>query len=109
MQAGRPVNITHTAYLSVMRRISGTVLLLEYELLRSALQRWGEHIVVGVDAHNGLIAIRDPAGANRPAHREVICHWRRFISPDIARHEAIQRSAVVTLSTDRCATTQTET
>jgi phosphoribosylformimino-5-aminoimidazole carboxamide ribotide isomerase len=44
--------------LGVERVILGTVALADRALLNLALQRWGERIVVGLDARDGLVAIR---------------------------------------------------
>lgn len=50
--------IEHTLALGVERVILGTVALTNRTLLAEALQRWGPRIVVGLDARNGLVAIR---------------------------------------------------
>lgn len=87
-------DIERILQLGAQRVVVGTAALLDRELLLSALQRWGEHIVVGVDARDGLVAIRGWRETSQVQAREVICEWsaagvQRFIYTDIARDGAL--------------------
>jgi phosphoribosylformimino-5-aminoimidazole carboxamide ribotide isomerase len=81
--------------LGVARVVLGTVVLTNRELLTAALQQWGERIVVGLDARDGLVAIKgwletSSIKATELA-RELSLHGvRRFIYTDISRDAAMQ-------------------
>lgn len=88
-------DIERVLRLGAQRVVVGTAALLDRELLRGALQRWGERIVVGVDARDGLLAIRGWRETSQAQAREVVCEWsaagvRRFIYTDIARDGALR-------------------
>jgi phosphoribosylformimino-5-aminoimidazole carboxamide ribotide isomerase len=77
------------------RVILGTVALTDRELLTQALQRWGERIVVGLDARDGLVAIRGWRETSGVKATELALELsmggvRRFIYTDIARDGAMQ-------------------
>ena len=77
------------------RVILGTVALTDRELLTQALQRWGERIVVGLDARDGLIAIHGWRETSGVKARELALELsasgvRRFIYTDITRDGAMQ-------------------
>ncbi len=79
----------------VQRVILGTAALVDRELLARALQRWGERIVVGLDARDGLVAIRGWRETSRVQVSELARELsaagvRRFIYTDIARDGALQ-------------------
>lgn len=84
------------------RVILGTVALTDRELLTQALQRWGERIVVGLDARDGLVAIRgwretSSVKASELALELSAAGVRRFIYTDIARDGAMQGPNFVAL------------
>ncbi len=76
--------------LGIDRIILGTVALTNRALLEQALSRWGEHIVVGLDARNGQVAI---SGWRETSHMQATAlatelsatGVQRFIYTDIAR------------------------
>lgn len=80
--------------LGVDRVILGTVALTDRVLLEEALARWGERIVVGLDARNGLIAI---AGWHKTSKIQATTlatelselGVQRFVYTDIARDGAL--------------------
>lgn len=79
----------------VERVILGTAVLTDRVLLDQALQRWGERIVVGLDAREGLVAIsgwRETSNvkATELARELSAAGVRRFIYTDIARDAAMQ-------------------
>ncbi|GHO55572.1 1-(5-phosphoribosyl)-5-[(5-phosphoribosylamino)methylideneamino]imidazole-4-carboxamide isomerase [Ktedonobacter robiniae] len=80
--------------LGVERVILGTVALRDRALLEAALARWGERIVVGLDARDGFVAVsgwyetsqvRATALAGELSRLGV----RRFVYTDIARDGAL--------------------
>ncbi len=81
--------------LGIDRIVLGTVALTNRALLEEALARWGERIVVGLDARNGLIAI---SGWRETSHVQAISLANelcakgvpRFIYTDIARDGALK-------------------
>ncbi|GAC1478479.1 MAG: 1-(5-phosphoribosyl)-5-[(5-phosphoribosylamino) methylideneamino]imidazole-4-carboxamide isomerase [Ktedonobacteraceae bacterium] len=81
--------------LGIDRIILGTVALTNRALLEEALAQWGEHIAVGLDARNGLVAI---AGWRTTSHMQATTlaaelgasGVRRFIYTDIARDGALK-------------------
>ncbi len=81
--------------MGAQRVILGTAALVDRELLSQALQRWGERIVVGLDAREGLVAIRGWRETSRVRASELARELgaagvRRFIYTDIARDGAMQ-------------------
>lgn len=88
-------HIEQVLHLGARRVVLGTAALLDRQLLLGALQRWGERIVVGVDARDGLIAIRGWQETSQVQASQLAAQWsaagaRRFISTDIARDGAMQ-------------------
>jgi len=88
--------------LGAERVILGTAALLDREMLSHALQRWGEHIVVGLDARDGLVAMSGWREISRvqagDLARELSATGvRRFIYTDIARDGTMQGPNLATL------------
>ena len=80
--------------LGIERIVLGTAALRERTLLEEALQRWGERIVVGLDARNGLVATsawRDISTTQATSLARALRELgvRRFIYTDIARDGAL--------------------
>jgi len=95
--------IASTLAVGVERVILGTAALNDRELLTQALQRWGEHIVVGIDARDGLVAIRGWRETSSIKATELAVELsaagvRRFIYTDIARDGAMQGPNLAALS-----------
>jgi len=95
--------IASTLAVGVERVILGTAALNDRELLTQALQRWGEHIVVGIDARDGLVAIRGWRETSSTKATELAVELsaagvRRFIYTDIARDGAMQGPNLAALS-----------
>lgn len=72
------------------RVVLGTAALKDRDLLQEALARWGERIVVGIDARNGKVAISgwretSQVEATTLAHELGELGVKRFIYTDIAR------------------------
>lgn len=80
--------------LGVDRVILGTVAITNRDLLQQAVERWGERIVVGLDARDGLVAI---AGWLETSQVTAVALARelselgvqRFVYTDIARDGAL--------------------
>jgi phosphoribosylformimino-5-aminoimidazole carboxamide ribotide isomerase len=80
--------------LGIERIVLGTVALTDQALLGEALQRWGDRIVVGLDARNGWVAT---SGWRETSRTQAITLARelralgvqRFIYTDIARDGAL--------------------
>ncbi len=77
------------------RVVLGTVVLTNRELLDQALQRWGARIVVGLDAREGLIAIKgwretSTVRATGLASELSAAGVRRIIATDIGRDAALR-------------------
>jgi len=89
-----PEHIAQILDLGVDRVILGTVALTDRALLEDALARWGERIVVGLDARNGLVAI---AGWHKTSKIQATTlaaelselGVQRFVYTDIARDGAL--------------------
>ncbi|GCE16464.1 1-(5-phosphoribosyl)-5-[(5-phosphoribosylamino)methylideneamino]imidazole-4-carboxamide isomerase [Dictyobacter kobayashii] len=80
--------------LGVDRVILGTVAITNRELLQQALERWGERIVVGLDARDGLVAIAgwletSQVTAVGLARELSALGVQRFVYTDIARDGAL--------------------
>ena len=83
-------HIERVLALGVERVILGTIALTDRALLENAVQRWGERIVVGLDARDGFVAIsgwRETSAVRATTLAEELCTSgvRRFIYTDIAR------------------------
>jgi phosphoribosylformimino-5-aminoimidazole carboxamide ribotide isomerase len=81
--------------LGVERVILGTVALTDRALLEEALARWGEHIAVGLDARNSLVAISGWRETTQVQAIDLAAELyavgvQRFIYTDIARDGALQ-------------------
>ena len=81
--------------LGIERVILGTIALTDRTLLEEALARWGEHIAVGLDARNGLVAISGwrettQVQATTLAAELYAVGVQRFVYTDIARDGALQ-------------------
>lgn len=81
--------------LGVDRVILGTVALTDHALLTQALRRWSQHIAVGLDARDGLIAIKGWRETSNVRATELAVELsadgvRHFIYTDIARDGAMQ-------------------
>jgi phosphoribosylformimino-5-aminoimidazole carboxamide ribotide isomerase len=90
-----PEHIADLLGMGVTRVILGTAALNDRALLTEALQRWNERIVVGLDAREGLVAIRgwretSSINALELARELSAAGARRFIYTDIARDGAMQ-------------------
>ena len=76
--------------LGVGRAILGTAAIEDPSLVEEACQRYGEQIIVGIDARNGMVATRgwlqqSSIAAGGLANRMVELGARRFIYTDISR------------------------
>lgn len=81
--------------LGVERVILGTAVLTNRPLLDLALQHWGARIVVGLDAREGLVAVKgwretSDSKATELARELSAAGVKRFIYTDIARDAAMQ-------------------
>jgi phosphoribosylformimino-5-aminoimidazole carboxamide ribotide isomerase len=88
-------HIKQVLELGIERVILGTVALTDRALLEEALAMWGEHIAVGLDARNGLVAIsgwRETTQVQATDLAAELCAVgvQRFIYTDIARDGALQ-------------------
>lgn len=80
--------------LGVDRVILGTVAITDPALLQDALTRWGEQIVVGLDARDGWVAIsgwRETSRVKAVTLASELCRAgvQRFVYTDIARDGAL--------------------
>jgi phosphoribosylformimino-5-aminoimidazole carboxamide ribotide isomerase len=80
--------------LGVDRIILGTVAIRNPELLQEALKRWGERIVVGIDARDGWVAIAGWIETSRVQAADLAIQLsaagvKRFIYTDISRDGAL--------------------
>lgn len=97
-------HIASTLASGVERIILGTAVLTDRALLESAIQRWGELIVVGLDARDGLVAISgwretSKIKATDLARELSAAGAKRFIYTDIARDAAMQGPNLAALRT----------
>lgn len=88
-------HIEHVLATGVERVILGTAALTDRALLQEALARWGERIVVGLDARDGQVAIFGWRETSRVQATELagelgMLGVQRFIYTDIARDGALQ-------------------
>ena len=89
------VDIGQMLDLGIDRVVLGTVALTDRALLEEVLARWGERIVVGVDARNGWVAIsgwREISQVQATSLATELCASgvQRFIYTDIARDGALK-------------------
>jgi phosphoribosylformimino-5-aminoimidazole carboxamide ribotide isomerase len=96
-------HIESTLAAGAQRVILGTAVLTDRALLHTALQRWSERIVVGLDARAGLVAIsgwRETSNiqATELARELSAAGVSRFIYTDIARDAAMQGPNLDSLS-----------
>ncbi|HET8912265.1 MAG TPA: 1-(5-phosphoribosyl)-5-[(5-phosphoribosylamino)methylideneamino]imidazole-4-carboxamide isomerase [Ktedonobacteraceae bacterium] len=94
----------------IERVILGTVALTDRELLVRALERWGERVVVGLDARAGLVAVAgwtETSGfrATELARDLSVAGVKRFIYTDIARDGALSGPNLTALQEMQQATT----
>ncbi len=87
----------------VERVILGTVAITDLALLQEALQRWGERIVVGLDARDGWVAIsgwRETSRVKAVTLATELCSLgvQRFVYTDIARDGALNGPNLTALS-----------
>jgi phosphoribosylformimino-5-aminoimidazole carboxamide ribotide isomerase len=80
--------------IGVDRIILGTVAITDRALLQDALARWGEQIIVGLDARNGWVAIagwRETSQIKAVTLAAELCKAgvQRFVYTDIARDGAL--------------------
>jgi phosphoribosylformimino-5-aminoimidazole carboxamide ribotide isomerase len=88
-------HIKQVLELGIERVILGTVALTDRALLEEALASWEDHIAVGLDARDGLVAISGwrettQVQATSLAAELFALGVRRFIYTDIARDGALQ-------------------
>jgi phosphoribosylformimino-5-aminoimidazole carboxamide ribotide isomerase len=91
----RLTDIEHMLELGIDRVILGTVALTDRALLMEALARWGERIVVGLDARSGSIAISGWRETSLVRVTSLASELyadgvQRFIYTDIARDGALK-------------------
>jgi phosphoribosylformimino-5-aminoimidazole carboxamide ribotide isomerase len=91
----RLTDIEHMLELGIDRVILGTVALTDRALLMDALARWGERIVVGLDARNGSVAISGWRETSLVRVTSLASELyadgvQRFIYTDIARDGALK-------------------
>lgn len=89
------VDIGQMLDLGIDRVVLGTVALTDRALLMEVLARWGERIVVGLDARNGSVAIsgwRETSQVRATSLATKLCAdgVQRFIYTDIARDGALK-------------------
>src|SRR6267154_1594672 len=89
------VDIGQMLDLGIDRVVLGTVALTDRALLMDVLARWGERIVVGLDARHGSVAIsgwRETSQVRATSLATELCAdgVQRFIYTDIARDGALK-------------------
>lgn len=94
--------IENTFALGVKRVILGTAVLTSPQLLDQALQRWGTRIVVGLDARDGMVAIKgwhetSNVKATELARKLGSAGVSRFIYTNIAYDGTMQGPAMESL------------
>jgi len=90
--------------MGVDRVILGTVAIKNPALLKEALLRWGERIVIGLDARAGKVAIsgwRENSQVDAVTLAQELCEAgvQRFIYTDIARDGSLQGPNIAALQT----------
>jgi phosphoribosylformimino-5-aminoimidazole carboxamide ribotide isomerase len=88
-------DIGYMLNLGIDRVVLGTVALTDHALLIEALARWGERIVVGLDARSGMVAISgwsETSQVRAISLASELCAdgVQRFIYTDIARDGALK-------------------
>lgn len=88
-------HIEHILGLGVERVILGTIAITDRTLLLEALKRWGERIVVGLDARDGRVAIsgwRETSQVTAISLAAELCELgvQRFVYTDIARDSTLR-------------------
>jgi phosphoribosylformimino-5-aminoimidazole carboxamide ribotide isomerase len=83
-------HIEHVLNLGVQRVVLGTAAIRDPALLQEALHRWGERIVVGIDARDGWVAINGWNETSRVQATDLAADLsaigtQRFIYTDIGR------------------------
>lgn len=86
----REEDVAAALALGVERVIIGTVAIVETELVARLLERFGERIIIGIDARNGMVAtdgwtVTSTIAATDLAGQMVALGARRFIYTDISR------------------------
>jgi phosphoribosylformimino-5-aminoimidazole carboxamide ribotide isomerase len=89
------VEIGQMLDLGIDRVVLGTVAMTDRAMLMEVLARWGERIVVGLDARNGSVAIsgwRETSQVRATSLATELCAngVQRFIYTDIARDGALK-------------------
>lgn len=102
-------HIEHLLNLGVNRVILGTVVLTNRALLEEALARWGEQIVVGLDAREGWVAIAGWRETSRIQATTLATELsalgvKRFIYTDIARDSTLAGPNIAALTAMQQAT-----
>ncbi len=95
----------------VERVILGTIALTDRELLQEALERWGEQIIVGIDARDGWVAIAgwyETSGVEATALARNLEELgvQRFVYTDIARDGTLSGPNLEALATMQRATSR---
>ncbi|HCI81984.1 MAG TPA: 1-(5-phosphoribosyl)-5-[(5-phosphoribosylamino)methylideneamino]imidazole-4-carboxamide isomerase [Ktedonobacter sp.] len=88
-------HIEHVLSIGVERVILGTIAITNRPLLQDALERYGERIVVGLDARDGKVAIEGWRETSEVKAVDLAAELstlgvRRFIYTDIARDGSLQ-------------------
>lgn len=86
----REEDVAAALALGVERVIIGTAAIVETELVARLLERFGERIIIGIDARNGMVAtdgwtVTSTIAATDLAGQMVALGARRFIYTDISR------------------------
>lgn len=97
--------------IGIQRVVLGTAALTDRAMLEESLARWGEHIAVGLDARDGLLAIAGwretlPVKATALARELAATGVQRFIYTDIARDGALKGPNLAALQEMQRATTR---
>ncbi len=90
----RQEDVAAALALGVERVIIGTVAIVETELVARLLERFGERIIIGIDARNGMVAtdgwtVTSTIAATDLAGQMAALGARRFIYTDISRDGAL--------------------
>ncbi|GIV89918.1 MAG: 1-(5-phosphoribosyl)-5-[(5-phosphoribosylamino) methylideneamino] imidazole-4-carboxamide isomerase [Chloroflexus sp.] len=90
----REEDVAAALALGVERVIIGTAAIVETELVARLLERFGERIIIGIDARNGMVAtdgwtVTSTIAATDLAGQMVALGARRFIYTDISRDGAL--------------------
>ncbi|ACL26425.1 1-(5-phosphoribosyl)-5-[(5-phosphoribosylamino)methylideneamino]imidazole-4-carboxamide isomerase [Chloroflexus aggregans] len=90
----REEDVAAALALGVERVIIGTAAIVETELVARLLERFGERIIIGIDARNGMVAtdgwtVTSTIAATDLAGQMAALGARRFIYTDISRDGAL--------------------